>query len=140
MVVESDIAVQGTPAPTFSLGPISNQPQDVKLAPQTSVTLTTLAVSEGAPANLKYQWILNGIPVPGATSPVYTFAANFNTKGTYTVAATNEGGTTISDISVVVQVEDVPDITFVEAGTRIMVMLTALTSPWVVKLPLATNG
>ncbi|MEN3940426.1 autotransporter-associated beta strand repeat-containing protein [Prosthecobacter sp. SYSU 5D2] len=114
MVVEADVAVSSIPAPVITQMPQSNQSQTEPLEPGTMVTLTAQATTTGDPAKLRYQWILNGIPVFGATNRIYTFPVNFNTKGVYTIAATNEGGTTLSpdEFAVQVLVNDVPDILF----------------------------
>ncbi|MBB5038870.1 autotransporter-associated beta strand repeat-containing protein [Prosthecobacter dejongeii] len=116
MVVESDTAVQSISPPIITQQPQTNQSQTVKLAPGTLVTLSALATTDGAPENLRYQWLLNGLPVnaPGSTSPTFTFPASFNSKGVYRLAVTNEGGTTLSSVNnlITVMVEDVPDITF----------------------------
>lgn len=114
MVVEADVAIESVPPPVITVMPQSNQSQTEQLPPGTMVTLTAEATTTGDPSRLRYQWIRNGIPVPGGNTRVFTFEVNFNSKGTYTVAATNEGGTTLSpdEFAVTVLVEDVPDITF----------------------------
>ncbi len=115
MVVEADVAVETIDPPAFS---DAGQPRvtngvDItqRLVPGTTVVLSALATSEGEPSALKYQWLLNGIPVTGATAATYTFEATFNTKGVYTVAATNEGGTTIAATAITILVDDVPQVT-----------------------------
>jgi autotransporter-associated beta strand protein len=116
MVVESDVVIESIPPPVITQMPMSNQSQTEPLAPGTSVTLTAMATTTGNPEKLRYQWILNGIPVdhPDARQPSYTFNVNFNTKGVYDIAVTNEGGTTLSPSqnAVSVLVNDVPDILF----------------------------
>jgi hypothetical protein len=64
---------------------------------------------------LAYQWALNGVPIPGATAPVYTTGPNRSTQGnqdTYTVEVTNGAGQTItSDAATVTVASHDPTVT-----------------------------
>lgn len=128
MVIEADVALDVVPPPSL-FGPVSNQSETEELVPGTQVTLTAEAETTGDLSRLTFTWILNGIPVPApvpspttsmTTEPVagnpnrkkaiYTFRADYLTKGTYTVSAVNEGGVVFSTETAVVQVNDTPDI------------------------------
>lgn len=112
MVVEADTAIKGVLAPSFTQAPSANIDLSEPLEPGTSVTLSALAETPDSPQTpVTYQWYLEESPVLGATSASYTFEANFATKGKYSVAASNAGGTTIHPDKVEVLVNDVPDIT-----------------------------
>ncbi|HEY1083991.1 MAG TPA: immunoglobulin domain-containing protein [Prosthecobacter sp.] len=112
MVVEADTAVQGVPPPAFTQAPSADIDLSQRLTPGTSVTLSALAETPGSPQTpVTYQWYLDESPVLGATSASYTFEANFATKGEYSVAASNAGGTTIHPDKLEVLVDDVPEIT-----------------------------
>jgi len=64
----------------------------------TSVTFSVEATGRGP---LKYQWHRNGTDIPGATQPTYTIPlVQVSDAGSYTVAVSNDGGTTPSDVAV----------------------------------------
>lgn len=115
MVVETTTTLDTSAQlpPVITEQPSSNQSQTEKLDPGTLVTVSALATGDPAAGALRYQWLHNGIPESSAESrqATYTFPANFNTKGTYTVAVTNNYGTVLSSGSVTVLVEDLPAIT-----------------------------
>ena len=121
MVVEADVNIVGVTPPSFIQQPQASHNQAEVLDPGDEVTLTALASTDGKPENLKYQWTLNGVSVAGATGPTYTFEANFNTKGVYRLAVTNEGGTILSSINnlITVLVKDVPNIGTLAAVTPV---------------------
>lgn len=106
MVVEAATAPENVAAPVITAGP-SRSPASGVFEPGASVTLSVTATGAGP---LAYQWFLNGVPVDsvGGRSAVYNFQANTNTKGLYTVAVTNEGGTTLAPTSVLIEVKDLP--------------------------------
>jgi hypothetical protein len=53
---------------------------------------------EGAPLHgLRYQWRLDGVPLPGYTDSRLSVMASASALGRYSVALTNAGGTVISD-------------------------------------------
>jgi Concanavalin A-like lectin/glucanases superfamily/Immunoglobulin domain len=82
---------QTTP-PTFTL-----QPQSTIVPPGATVTFTAIAAG-GLP--LSYQWQLNNVAIPGATSTSLTVTnvqpANV---GNYTLVVTNAGGSATSDVA-----------------------------------------
>jgi hypothetical protein len=56
---------------------------------------------------LSYQWALNGVPISGATAPLYTTGPNTSAQGNqdvYTVAVTNGAGQTITSDAATVTV------------------------------------
>ena len=114
MVVEADALPMTVPPPIVTSGP-SRTPANGIFDPGQSVTLNVAATGTGT---LSYQWYLNGVPlvddgvtIQGATSPQCVVVVNFNTKGVYSVAVTNAGGTTLAPTTVLVQVKDLPQIT-----------------------------
>ena len=58
-------------------------------------TPVTMSVSATG-TDLKYQWLFNGIPIIGATSPVYSLIVNNLTAGRYNVVVRNECGSQMS--------------------------------------------
>lgn len=114
MVVEADALPMSVPPPVVTSGP-SRTPANGIFDPGQSVTLNVAATGAGP---LSYQWFLNGVPlvddgvtIQGATTPQCVVVVNFNTKGVYSVAVTNAGGTTLAPNTVLVQVKDLPQIT-----------------------------
>lgn len=114
MVVEADALPMSVPPPVITSVP-SRTPASGIFDPGQSVTLNVAATGSGP---LSYQWYLNGVPlvddgvtIQGATSPQCVVVVNFNTKGVYSVAVTNAGGTTLAPTTVLVQVKDLPQIT-----------------------------
>ncbi|RYE75618.1 MAG: hypothetical protein EOO74_09770, partial [Myxococcales bacterium] len=86
----------------------SNSPPQIILEPQTlyippfeSFMLTVGALSGKEPTT--YQWLKNGSPIPGATSPLYlvTSADPALHNGNYSVQITNPNGTTTSAVATV---------------------------------------
>jgi hypothetical protein len=72
---------------------IAKQPVNVTAAPNEAVTLSVTA-SGGA---LSYQWQLNGVNIPGATSPTLSLTGlNPSQAGVYTVIISNVAGTATS--------------------------------------------
>lgn len=89
------------PVPVNPLPPVAVQPPRMVGAPQSSTvarggstTLTAQAVGDA----LQYQWYRDGVPVLGAISSAYRIdkAQDWMT-GTYTVGASNPGGSVISE-------------------------------------------
>jgi sugar lactone lactonase YvrE len=69
---------------------IATQPQSQTVYAGASVSFGVAATGNPAPA---YQWYLNGLPIPGATNPIYSIAsASAASAGSYTVTVTNIGG------------------------------------------------
>jgi len=76
---------------------ILTQPQSLTV---TSGNSTTFSVT-GYGVSLSYQWYLNNIAIPGATSATYTIASVTSASaGSYTVKATNGGGSITSNAAV----------------------------------------
>lgn len=85
----------------------------------TSLTPTNLTVLSGQPAvftataagqaPLKYQWRFNSLPIPGATSNVFTIlAAQLTNSGNYSVVVTNTTGAGTSSVAVLTVIPTVP--------------------------------
>jgi hypothetical protein len=79
-------------APVFTSQPLS---QTVNAG--SSVTLS----ASGSGLSITYQWYLNNIAIPGATSSTYTIASVTSASaGSYTVKATNGGGSVTSNAAI----------------------------------------
>jgi len=79
---------------------ISTQPQDVSVEAPFSATFSVTASSSGGP--LTYQWYVNGVSIPGATSSTYVIdptseALNGNS---YTVYVSDNNGSLLSNAAV----------------------------------------
>src|SRR5262249_31118013 len=77
-------------------------PPSITLQPQTQAvfagTNVTFSVGVTGTAPFSYQWILNGISIPGATlANLNLNNAQLSDSGDYTVAVTNAAGWAISD-------------------------------------------
>ncbi len=74
---------------------ILTHPQSLTVAPRSGALFGVDAL--GAPP-LSYQWLLNGAPVPGATSPLLSLTNVDATRaGSYTVVVTSSAATATSD-------------------------------------------
>ncbi|HYC79282.1 MAG TPA: immunoglobulin domain-containing protein, partial [Planctomycetota bacterium] len=83
-------------APTFTAQPTATQ----TVFEGATVTLT-VAAAGGAP--LFHQWGLNGVPIPGATSPTLTLTnVTYADDGTYACAVSNSCGLAVSAAAKVV--------------------------------------
>jgi hypothetical protein len=86
-----------TPTPTSTPTPVPGSPPVFTTQPisvtVTGGTVALDAVASNAPA---YQWMLNGVAVPGATDPTLLLNNAGTTAGTYTCVATNAAGTATS--------------------------------------------
>jgi hypothetical protein len=75
--------------------------------------LTPLAMSvtlAGTPP-FSYQWLLDGMPIPGATSSTYiVLAANSTNSGSYSVLVANTGGNITSAATIPVEVDMTPEV------------------------------
>ncbi|MGZ5505023.1 MAG: TIGR02597 family protein, partial [Limisphaerales bacterium] len=79
-----------------------SQPQSQTVPTNTAVTLS--AVAQGTDA-LIYQWKLNGAPISGATTNMFTIgSAQTTDAGTYSLVVTNQYGSTTATAIVVVTV------------------------------------
>ena len=83
------------PASGSAVAPaIATQPVSVVVVPRSS---TTLAISASGSAPLTYQWLQNGLPVPGANGPTLTMdSLGAVSNGSYTVTVSNAAGTVTS--------------------------------------------
>jgi hypothetical protein len=80
-------------APTFTVQPAS---QTANLG--TSITFS-MGLTGTAP--FSFQWYMNGVPIPGATTPFYVISdAQQADAGSYTVTVTNLDGSTTSEAAV----------------------------------------
>lgn len=81
--------------PTKDLPAITTQPSATTYPRGESITLTATPVGAGP---YSYQWRLNGVPITGATSAVYTIAQlSSSNAGNYDVVITTPTATTTSD-------------------------------------------
>jgi len=88
----TNTAGTGTATLTFTIAPaisIGQQPLNTTI---TYGGAATIAVTATSAQPLSYQWFLNGVSIPGATSSVYTATA----AGSYTVSITTSSETTVS--------------------------------------------
>jgi hypothetical protein len=114
-------------SPAFTLQPVS---QTVKM----SSTVTFTAAATGSPTPT-YQWRKNGVAISGATGATLTLSNVMTTAaGSYTVQATNTGGTTTSgSATLVVQFSPVftlhPEDKSVTAGGSVTLTATAVSVP-----------
>lgn len=87
---------------------ITAQPNSQSVPPGTGVTLTASVVGTGP---LLYQWRLNGMDIPGATSPSLTLAnVQLGQSGTYRIRVSNPAGAAISSAATLT-VQIAPSIT-----------------------------
>ena len=83
----------GTPAPTVSAQPVASQ----SAAIGSSITFTVTFTGTG----LTYQWYFNGVAISGAVNFSYTIGSvTLANAGSYTVTATNAGGSITSNPAV----------------------------------------
>jgi hypothetical protein len=69
---------------------------------QTVCTGGGISLSVSASFAASYQWNLNGAPIPGATSPMYSISgAAAGNAGNYTVTVANPGGSVTSSVAAV---------------------------------------
>lgn len=79
---------------TFSIPEIIGPPLAQTILPGAPATFDVIVYSTKA---VTYQWLLNGIPISGATNPVYSLAsARAADFGSYSVAVTSAGTTLVS--------------------------------------------
>jgi hypothetical protein len=76
---------------------ITKQPQSLVVAPRSGAIFTVEA--QGAPP-LAYQWLFNGAPIPGATTPTLSLTnVDVGRVGSYKVAITSPAATDTSDVA-----------------------------------------
>jgi len=80
--------------PAFQQQPL---PAEVTYPAGTSISYYASATSAGS---VTYQWLKDGVAVPGATSWTYSFALDATTAGTYVLRATDLNGSTLSNPAV----------------------------------------
>ncbi|HUR56080.1 MAG TPA: Ig-like domain-containing protein, partial [Opitutaceae bacterium] len=80
---------------TYRYVTILKNPDSLVVSPRSGAIFRVEAL--GAPP-LAYQWLLNGAPIPGATSPVLSLTnVDASRVGTYTVVVTSSANTATSD-------------------------------------------
>jgi arabinan endo-1,5-alpha-L-arabinosidase len=82
--------------PTFTAPAVAAAPAFTTQPISVSVTGGTVALDAVASNAASYQWMLNGAPVPGATSPVLVADEASSAAGTYTCVASNSAGSATS--------------------------------------------
>ena len=110
------VAIAGTP--DTSVGPtdppgFALQPTGTSLLPNDALTLNVLADSHPDAGTVTYQWKLDGSDITGATTSTLTIdPVSLADAGDYTVALTNDNGTSTSDPASVLIVSEIPDLLF----------------------------
>ncbi len=85
---------------------IVEQPQSQTVFAGSNAVLSVGALGSGP---LAYQWLLNGIEIPGATNALYSISGiQLNQAGAYAVKVTNSTGSTLSGDAIVVVVQEAP--------------------------------
>jgi Immunoglobulin domain len=90
-------SLTSNPATVVVLGPpfIITPPQDQSADPGDTVTFSVVA---GGSAPLHYQWQVNGVNLPGATTNTLTLTSvQANARGRYRVVVANAAGVAVSD-------------------------------------------
>ncbi len=100
LVVDGFNGATGTISLNWSLA--APVPPTITGHPQNRVatvgTSTSFSVTASGTAPISYQWVRNGVDVPGATSSTLSFASvQLSDAGTYRVRVTNPGGSVISE-------------------------------------------
>lgn len=109
-------ATFSNPNLVISAPSISLAPQSRSVNAGSSVTLT---VSAGGTAPLTYQWLRNGVAIPGATSASYTIAsAQASDAANYSVVVTNGQGAVTSSAAVLTVVAGSPPLFFTQPTTQ----------------------
>jgi len=109
---------------------ITNQPQGAELCEGERIELTVDAEGSG----LQYQWLRNGVPLPGATSRIYTIAGvTLAQEGAYQCRITGTCSPQLTTDSAVVNVLMEPSITKQPVGAT-------LTSGEKLELTVETSG
>ncbi|HZR16079.1 MAG TPA: LamG-like jellyroll fold domain-containing protein [Verrucomicrobiae bacterium] len=94
------------------------QPQSVVLA---SGDLATFSTKVEGSLPLKYQWLKDGLALPGATTGSLTFTnLKFSDTGAYRLAASNPAGTNLSNVA---SLTVLPPITFANATNGLVLHL-----------------
>jgi glucose/arabinose dehydrogenase len=103
----------GTAAPTITSHPANQTVQ--------SGARVTFSVGASGPPPLRYQWRRNGVDIPGATAPDYSFTATAADNGArFRAQVTNDGGNVLSNEAVLTVSPNqapTPTITQPTAGT-----------------------
>lgn len=84
--------------PVAALAPtVMTHPRNRSVLAGTNVTFSTLAIGD---APLNYRWLLNGVPLPGATNATLTLTNLQSTNaGSYSVVVTNFSGSATSRVA-----------------------------------------
>jgi arabinan endo-1,5-alpha-L-arabinosidase len=82
--------------PTFTAPAVAGAPVFTTQPLSVSVNTGTVALDAVASNSPTYQWLLDGVPVPGATGPVFLSGDAASAAGTYTCVATNSAGSSTS--------------------------------------------
>jgi hypothetical protein len=74
---------------------IAEQPKSMSVKPGTNITFNVIATSS---STIYYQWRFNGVPIPGATDPLYNIPNVLRAHdGVYDVVVTDAAGPVVSD-------------------------------------------
>ncbi len=103
-------AAAPTRPPVILVHPVS------RTVPETTPVHFDVVAVGSAP--LTYQWIRDGLEIPGETLPAYSFSAELARAGTYRVRVSNSAGSVLSEPAII-SIGDLPVITQQPEGTTV---------------------
>jgi len=131
------VAGGGNPSSPAGVAPtILTQPIGATIAYGATTTLSVVASATPAPS---YQWQLNGINIPGATSTLYSASV----PGSYTVVVTNAAGSVTSSpvtVSATTRLINISSRAQVGTGSNIMIAGFVVSGPAGLTEPVLIRG